>query len=90
MDLLLATTGSVDEFLERMTKGYGGAVRQDLQASVREGVRAQQRLDAMLFGLSQLSGEKEHERLRRLRENQALQEAEIYQTRLALAENKLQ
>jgi len=90
VDRLLAPNGSVDEFLERLKDGYGGAVRQDLQASVREGVRAQQRLDATIFGLSQSSGTKEHERLRRLHENQALQEAEIYQTRLALAENKSQ
>ncbi len=87
VDRLMSGTGSVEDFVARFGGGYIAAIRQDLQATAREGTRAQQRTDAMIFGLTQIASAPERERLSRIEENQTLQEAEIYQTRLVLAQS---
>jgi len=68
-DRSMSGTGSAEDFVAHFGAGYIAAIRQDLQSTVREGIRVQQRTDAVIFGLKQTASNPERERLSRIEEH---------------------
>lgn len=93
LSTLVTPNGGVDAYVAAVESGLAEFLRQDLEFEARERARAVQRADATQTALRwlQARGEADRfaaERIRRLEENQTQQEAEIYQTRLALRERR--